>query len=296
VTLLHNDGAGDEDHSADALRSLITAAGHQVAYQATDDPHWHQALDAPADLVAIAGGDGTVRQVLTTLIDRTPLPITVIPLGSANNVARAFGLTGRPAEELIAGWEQADRRRFRLGLLRRDAVSDVFVETVGGGLFAEAIRQAEPLDGSVDDKVTLGLRMLRRLIEELPTRPWRVMLDGVDHSGDYLAVEAMVIGETGPQVPLAPAADPEDRHLDVVLITHRDRRLLADYLDARLDDRPAPAPHLDVRRSLQAEIEPRDETPLRIDDTLLSHHEHGDAAQPTRVSVAPNTLEVLTPV
>jgi diacylglycerol kinase family enzyme len=293
--LLHNHGAGDEGHSAEALRSLITAAGHEVAYQATDDPDWQHTLSARADLIAIAGGDGTVRRVLTTLIDKPPLPVTVIPLGSANNVARAFGLADRSPEELIAGWEQADRRRFRLGHLQRDGSSEVFIETVGGGLFAEAIKQAEPLDETIDDKVALGLRVLRRLVEELPTSSWRVTLDGADHSGDYLAVEAMVIGDTGPQVPLAPAADPEDRHLDVVLISDRERHLLAGYLDARLDDRPAPEPQLKAHRSLEAEIAPMQETPLRIDDTLLDQHQEGNATKSARISVAPNTVEILTP-
>jgi hypothetical protein len=72
-------------------------------------------------------------------------------------------------------------------------------------------------------------------------------------------------------------------------------RALMRHLDARLDDRPSPDLHVEVRRSLQAEIESRDNTPLRIDDTLLDQPQQGDAAQPPTVSVAPNTIEVLTP-
>ena len=72
------------------------------------------------------------------------------------------------------------------------------METVGGGLFAAAIKEAERVQDDDDDKVDLGLRLLRRLVDESPTQPWHLALDGVEHHGSYLAVEAMVIGETGP--------------------------------------------------------------------------------------------------
>ena len=75
-------------------------------------------------------------------------------------------------------------------------------------MFAAAIKEAERVQDDDDDKVDLGLRLLRRLVDELPTQPWQLRLDGVEHHGSYLAVEAMVIGETGPRVPLAPAARP----------------------------------------------------------------------------------------
>ena len=95
--LLHNSDAGDEDHSAEAITSLVANAGHEVAYHSLDGPGWQQALDESADLVAIAGGDGTVRTVLTAMAEREQALVTVFPLGSANNIARAFGLSGSPA-------------------------------------------------------------------------------------------------------------------------------------------------------------------------------------------------------
>ena len=204
---------------------MIANAGHEVAYHPVDGPSWRRALDEDPDLVAIAGGDGTVRAVLTAMAERAQALVTVLPLGSANNIARALGFPDRPPEELIAGWSTATRRRFRLGDLQAPDRHEAFVETVGGGLFAEAIKEAERVQDDDDDKVELGLRVLHRLVEELPTQPWHLRLDGVEHHGRYLAVEAMVIGETGPRVPLAPAARPDDRRIDVVLIRDEDRPL-----------------------------------------------------------------------
>jgi diacylglycerol kinase family enzyme len=205
--------------------------------------------------------------VLRELAKAPQRTVTVLPLGSANNIGRAFGLGDREPEELVAGWDAAERRRFRLGEVKAGVETRTFLESVGGGLFAESIRRAERLETEDTDKVELGLRVLRRLVDELPVAPWDVELDGVDAGGNYVAVEAMVIGQTGPQIPLAPAADPEDDHLDVVLIGDRDRAELAAYFDDRLAGRPAAAPRLTVHRCRAAVLR-SPPAPMRIDDEL----------------------------
>src|SRR4051794_15448282 len=46
------------------------------------------------DLLVVAGGDGTVRCAVEAIVaepDR-PLPLGIIPVGTANNVARGLGL------------------------------------------------------------------------------------------------------------------------------------------------------------------------------------------------------------
>ena len=293
--LLHNSEAGDEDHSAEAITSLIAKAGHEVAYHSVDSPSWPRALDDDPDLVAVAGGDGTVGAVLTEMAEREQALVTVLPLGSANNIARALGFPDRPTEKLVAGWATATRRRFRLGDLQAPNRHEAFVETVGGGLFAAAIKEAERVQDDDDDKVDLGLRLLRRLVDELPTQPWHLTLDGVEHHGSYLAVEAMVIGETGPRVPLAPTARAEDRHIDVVLIRDEDRSPLREYFEARLADRPHPLPPLDVHRCLTAELTPLTPVSMRVDDELWDASSWIGAGDHAVVTVAPVVSEILMP-
>ena len=61
ITLVHNPDAGDRGRDEETrLARLISNAGHTIAARSRgDDP----ALDAPADLVVVAGGDGTVGRV-----------------------------------------------------------------------------------------------------------------------------------------------------------------------------------------------------------------------------------------
>ena len=104
--------------------------------------------------------------MLTELGAASVGPITILPLGSANNIASTFGLGERTPEELIAGWSDAERRRYRLGLATTPHRREAFVETVGGGLFAESIVRAAALETGDEDKVELGLRLLRELVDE----------------------------------------------------------------------------------------------------------------------------------
>lgn len=293
VALLHNSGAGDEAHSAEAIGSLIERAGHEFRHVSIDDPGWQHALDRRYELVAIAGGDGTVGEVLTELGAASAGLVTILPLGSANNIASAFGLGERTPEELIAGWSDAKKHRYRLGLAEAPERREAFVETVGGGLFAESILRAAAVETGDADKVELGLRLLRELVDELPAHRWDVELDGVDHSGEFFGVEAMVIGDTGPKVPLTPAADPEDRLLDVVLIADRDRPQLAAYLDDRLSERRPGTLNLKTVRCTAAVLARPAEHSLRIDDTLW--RDGGVDRGHVRATLVPRPIEVLVP-
>jgi diacylglycerol kinase family enzyme len=289
VLLVHNPSAGDQDHSAETIGCLVREAGHELEHHSTDE-EWERALDGPVELVAIAGGDGTIGTVMRELA-RRPRLVTLLPVGSANNIAEALGFGEREPEELVAGWPRGATRRFCLGELSAGGHVETVIETVGGGLFAESIARAERVETEGVDKVELGLRLLRRLVDELPARPWRIELDGADHAGDFLAVEAMVIGETGPKIPLAPDADPASPLLDVVLIADGDRARLASYLDDRVAGRAEPALGLTVLGCREAVLTPLHDGPLRIDDELWQPEERGGELR-VRTGAA---LDVLTP-
>jgi diacylglycerol kinase family enzyme len=77
VTLIHNPKAGGGEHpSVEELLALIRGSGHAVTYLSSNDADSDQALDEPGDLVAVAGGDGTVGAVASQLVGRR-VPIAV---------------------------------------------------------------------------------------------------------------------------------------------------------------------------------------------------------------------------
>src|SRR4051812_44225134 len=105
VTLIHNPKAGraTKTDAKDLVRTLKDA-GHRVTYQSSKDNGWKDVLEEAADLVAVAGGDGTVGKVAKRLAGRG-VPLAPIPFGTANNIARSLGVLGLPQEQLIRGWE-----------------------------------------------------------------------------------------------------------------------------------------------------------------------------------------------
>src|SRR4051812_7827257 len=95
VVLLHNAKAGNESWSSKDLIRLVARAGFKPRYHplklALKDPK----LLEHGEFVIVAGGDGAIRKAALALLDRDR-PIAPLPLGTANNVVRSYGLSMKP--------------------------------------------------------------------------------------------------------------------------------------------------------------------------------------------------------
>ena len=257
VTLMHNPTAGCGEHSKEALLLALREAGYDPAYQSTDERDFHEALRDPGEIVVVAGGDGTVDKVAGRLVGRN-IPIGLLPLGTANNTARALGVEG-PVEELVAGWDLAQRKPFDVGLLEDPEGAARFIEAAGLGFFPQVMPTASALKkrrepDDPDDELTYDLRLFQSLLSDVRACSWKVALDGRDFSGRYLLLEAMNVRAIGPGLCLAPEACPGDGLLDVVLVAEEERDAFADYLARCLEEPAAPHPFT-VQRTRNVEIE-----------------------------------------
>jgi diacylglycerol kinase (ATP) len=297
VTLIHNPTAGDDDHAAEALRSLVANAGHEVSYTSMKQPGWEAALEDGGDLVVVAGGDGSVGKVFREVATKGT-PVTLLPVGSANNIARSLGIPDVEVERLVRGWADGEHRRFDIGEATAAWGGTLFVESIGGGIFGEVLSRAEGVETAGvevegDEKIELGVEMLREVIENIPAREWRVEVDRDDLSGELLAVEAMNIGQMGPNLPLALQADPGDGLLDVVLIRDEDRSNLVAYLSARMRELDPGLPGLRRTRGERVVLGPPEELRLHVDDRFWPEHD-GQREGTVIVTCGP-ALTVLVP-
>jgi diacylglycerol kinase (ATP) len=266
ILLIYNPTAGDDDVEPAELVSELEAAGHEVVSRSVKKDGWEQSLDADFDLVVAAGGDGTVVKVFKQLAG-TDTPATLFPVGSANNIAGSIGFDDVDLRRLTKDSAEAS---FDIGSIAWNGGRERFVESAGGGIFAEMIARAEEMPTpNGEDKVELGLRLLREIVDEAEPQRWQLRADGKDRSGGFLAVEAMNVRQLGPNVPLVPDADPGDGLLDLVLVREADRSALTAYLDARLESRSAELPRLETHRVREIAIEPPDGSRLHVDDELL---------------------------
>lgn len=233
VTLIHNPVAGDEKHSAHQLIASVENAGHEVLYRSSKE-EFEDALQQPADLAVVAGGDGTIAKVARRLLG-SPLPMTIFPLGTANNIASCLGIVGEPAE-LLTRWDAARTIRYRPGWFTSGGKRRPFFEGLGAGLLVEAIhtaRQSMPvLNEGGDEELQRHRQQLAEIARTCAAEEWTIAADGEELRDKYLFIAIMRIAAIGPRVPFAPAATADSERLALVTIGEHDRDLLVDFLTA----------------------------------------------------------------
>lgn len=237
ITLIHNPGAGKQATTAAALKRLLGERGHGVRYQSTKEDGWKKALAKEADLVVVAGGDGTVGRVARRMAGRG-VPLALLPSGTANNIARTLGQLYRPFEELVRGWENARRVNLDVGVASGPWGERYFVEGLGIGLFAALLGRSEMARPKKrNDPVEDALRRLQRQAASCEAIEVAASLDDEDISGRYLMLEALNLRYVGPNLHLAPESAPGDGQLDVVLVAEAERPRLVHYFEQWQENR-----------------------------------------------------------
>lgn len=257
ILLTHNPSAGYGGHEQSSLQAAIETAGHSVKVQSAKQ----QLADisgAETDLVVVAGGDGAVCSVALQLRG-TGVPIAVLPLGTANNIANHLGCTESIAD-LIQSWIRATPTDIDLGRVRGPVAEQLFIESFGIGLIGTAIaadaaaaaqrqterakraskREGSPGAGPANERVRESLTRLRDSVPTARPIQARLTLDGHIWTGHYLLIEAMNIACIGPRLCLAPGADPTDGMVDVAILNADDRDAFRAHLAALVDGAQPP--------------------------------------------------------
>jgi diacylglycerol kinase family enzyme len=209
------------------------------------------------------------------------VPLAVLPVGTANNLARSLGQVDA-VRRVVAGWREGARAALDVGVVRGPAGEELFLEAWGGGAFARMIaagvgRREADRAGFAGNRIDRGIQMLREAIAAEPCRPWRLRLDGERVEGELFFVEVMNVRFLGPRVPLAPEADPTDGWLDVFVAAEGDRAALLEYTEHHLHGSETRPPPIATRRCRRVEVEAA-AGPLHVDDRLYTAFDGGGAA------------------
>jgi diacylglycerol kinase family enzyme len=174
------------------------------------------------DVVAVVGGDGTVGEVAEALL-HTDVPIAILPTGTANVVAREYGV-GR----MLAEAERALTSRRTRPITVWHAAGRTCLIGAGVGFDARVMKNVVPwlkrAFGRTGYSWTATLEWLKY---EFPP----IEVTGVDAEGAPFAVEATFVlaantRRYGGDPILSPFADPENDLLDLVLFASRSRLTL----------------------------------------------------------------------
>jgi diacylglycerol kinase (ATP) len=223
VLLILNPSSGQRDASTsqqqieEVLKTKGVAFDTKLTGGKDDALVWaKKAGEEGYDAVIAAGGDGTVMEVLNGLLKaKSALPLFVVPLGTANGLARTLKLPLEPEKALEAALEGATMT-FDVGyVVQRD---HYFLLFAGAGYDAQVIREA---DREKKDKhgfmayvyaafKQLGKRRNQRMTLRLDGKPLRLYAHSVVV---FNANEFVLAG-----VPLGPKVNAKDGKFDIIVL------------------------------------------------------------------------------
>jgi YegS/Rv2252/BmrU family lipid kinase len=185
----------------------ITEAGTRHRGHAAD-----LARDAPADVVLAVGGDGTVHEVANGLLAaKRRSTLAVVPVGTANDFARALGMPRDPLL-IAAALITAQNRAVDVGQVN----GRYFVTIAGAGFDGEVARTVNAWPKWFDGHVMYVLGILKTLVTYRPTET-EILIDGkAAHERLFL----LAIGNTAWNaggMQLVPAARMDDGLLHAVV-------------------------------------------------------------------------------
>ena len=174
----------------------------------------HHAADAArrgVDVVAAAGGDGTINEVVNGL-DGYDVPLGIIPVGTANDFARQVGIPA-DADHAMDVILQRKPRRFDTASLNGRRFLNVSTGGIGAEATAETPASAKESLGSMAYAIT-GMRKFAGF------RPHHATFhgDGFEYEGDFLMFAVGLTRSTGGGTMVTPMASATDGLLDLCIV------------------------------------------------------------------------------
>lgn len=274
--------------AAAAAESILREAGWEVSRRLTEGPGDGQRLarealaEAPG-LVFACGGDGTLSQVLTGLLD-SGVPTGIIPAGTGNDFVRALGIARDPAQAV----RQALRGRAR----RMD-----LLEINGGECWSFNVT-GTGFDAAVAERINRRARLTRgptaylsAVLQELAryrATEVRLQVDGEAWEGRALLVAVANAQGYGAGMRIAPQARIDDGRLDVVLVKDLSRARCLWSLPRVFRGTHLGHPAVRTWRAREVTVETEESAPVLVDGDVR-------VRTPLRVRVAPGKGLLWTP-
>jgi diacylglycerol kinase (ATP) len=291
ASILHNPNAGEGEFTKKRLLKLLEASGFKCSYSSTKKSGWEKIDASGNELIVLAGGDGTVRKVAGELLDKK-IPIGLLPLGTANNIAKTLGIKGT-AREIVESWIKRSIKKYDVGRIYGLNKSGFFLEGIGYGVFPRLMKvmhkREEKLTDSPEKNIKTALEELHNIILQSKARYCKISIDGADHSGRFLLAEVMNTQSIGPNLSLAPFADPGDGTFEVILIAERQREELATYVLNKLNGIEQP-PIFNILKAKNLEIYWEGKL-LHVDDEIIQLKEPAEVT----IKLQEGVLQFLVP-
>ncbi len=170
----------------------------------------------PASRVVVVGGDGTLNQLLLTLLDGQQV-LGLVPWGSGNDFARALGLHGLGWQRCLQLGLFAEPLSMDVGMLHTDTLSHPFASSLTVGFDSAVVNRTLTGPRWLSGLPRYLLATLRELAN-LQTWDMEVTLDGKTvRTGTTLFASTLNTSTYAAGMPAVPHALANDGQLDVLV-------------------------------------------------------------------------------
>lgn len=233
------------------------------------------------DMVIVGGGDGTLSSAVGGVVD-TGLPLGILPLGTANNLARTLGIP-TDLEQACGIIAAGHTRRIDLGMVN----GTYFFTTASLGLSVAITRELQPGAKRRWGMLAYALAAIRVLSRIRPHHA-RIVWPG----GEHLGVTVQIVVGNGPYygsaLTVAEDAAIDDARLDLYSIEmHQWYRMLA-LLPALKRGSHGDKDDVFVLRTTEVEVHTRRPHRIDVDGELRTR-------TPAKFRVVPRALTVFSP-
>jgi diacylglycerol kinase (ATP) len=245
-----------------------------------------QEVDRGAELILVAGGDGTINEVVNGMAF-SDVPLGVLPAGTANVLACELGI-GKSMERAAETLADSVLERVALGLITSGAedAKRYFLLMAGAGLDADIVYHMNTRTKEAFGKAAYWIGGFSKLGRRIPE--FTVEAEGREFRASFALLSR--VRNYGGDLEIAPTISLLDDEFEMVLFEGESSLGFLRYMLAVVAHRQQSMPGITILRTRHAIFScPRDpKIYLQVDG------EHVGVA-PARVEIVPNALTLLVP-
>lgn len=271
---------------------MLRRNGHQAAAVPTEGPSTaarqaRQAIASGADLILVAGGDGTINEAAQGVVG-SPVPLGILPGGTANVLGTEMGL-GRDILRAAETVAECVPRRIAVGrvsLMEGDG-DRYFLLMAGIGLDAAIVSHLNLRLKSRLGKLAYWLAGANTFCR-FRLAEFRAALDGRAVQTSFALISR--VRNYGGDFEIAPSVHLLDEDFEAVLFQGRITLRYLPYLAGMVTGRLRSMPGVTIARARSVELGPLASAPvyLQVDGELAGR-------LPARIGIVPDALTLLMP-
>jgi diacylglycerol kinase (ATP) len=294
TVLIYNPYAGGLRRRSHALRrsiELLDARGITVDSIATSGPgHAGEiarcAVDRGADLILVAGGDGTINEAVNGMA-HSDVPLGILPAGTANVLANelAIGRTMERAAEVLA---DCVKERVALGVISSEAenLNRYFLLMAGAGLDADIVFNLDSRMKEAVGKAAYWIGGFSKIGQRIPE--FHVTADGREYRASFALLSR--VRNYGGDLEIAPTISMLDDEFEMVLFEGESSLGFLKYMLAVVVRQQQTMPGITILRTRHASFSSTEGEKIH----LQVDGEYAGLA-PAQVNIVPGALTLLVP-